>query len=67
MITNIIVPCYCTDCNAEKPTGHKLVVNEFAGKLVLESHDSASIDNPIRLEVDFDDLQRAWNAVRRTI
>lgn len=64
MILSVTVPCYCSECNAEKQTGHKLVVSEFAGKTVIEVQD-AEQDNPIVLNVEFDDLVRAWNAVKR--
>lgn len=66
MIESVNIPCYCR--LGEQCQNHKLTVREFAGRvvLVIES-ETDRVGQPviIRAEFSFDDLTRAWNAVKK--
>ena len=58
-LENIPIPLYVSSGRGEE---HKLIVNEFAGRiqLTVEKNDAEEIT----VECCFDDLQRAWDAVK---
>lgn len=56
---DVRIPLYCSSGEDKK---HKLFVDEFAGRLNLTIQ-KGGIE--ILIECYFDDLERAWNAVRR--
>ena len=57
-LNDIEVPLY--DCSGEEKN-KKLIVNEFAGRISLEISDGK---NEITVECYWNDLERAWKAVK---
>jgi hypothetical protein len=62
MLKEITVPCYCDITPASDCPEHKVVVDEFASRLCLTVSDK---EHEIEVEVEFEDLVRAWEAVKR--
>ena len=58
-IHDIKIPLYNSSGEDKE---HKLLIDEFAGRLNLTIQKG---DIEITIECYFDDLQRAWNAVKR--
>jgi len=59
MLKDVKIPLYTSLDEDKKNT---LIVNEFAGRITLEISDGK---NKIEVECYWDDLVRAWNAVKR--
>ena len=57
-LSNIKVPLY--DSSGEN-RGHELTVDEFAGRIRLTL---TKCDVTVQIECYFNDLERAWNAVK---
>ena len=58
-LQNIEIPLYDSSGEDEK---HELIVDEFAGRMQLTVKEG---NNEIDIECYFDDLERAWNAVKK--
>ena len=58
-LNNISIPLY--DFNGEEKN-HKLIMNEFAGRIRLTISDG---EKEIDIECYWDDLERAWKGVKR--
>ena len=59
-LDDVKVPLYDSFGKDEE---HELIVNEFAGRIQLTIKRTDTLE--ITIECSFDDLERAWNAVRR--
>jgi hypothetical protein len=59
-LKNIKVPCYDSsgECKIKS-----LTVNKFAGRMCLKTEDLER-KFEINIEINFDDLERAWRAVK---
>lgn len=55
-------PEHCSSWPTEEDVAPELIANEFAGRLKLTIKKG---NTQITVECYFDDLERAWNAVKR--
>ena len=66
MIEKIELPCYCDSLVQNPWPEHTVIVRQFAGNLQLsiitKDRDKETV---VTVALDFDDLLRAWNAVKR--
>jgi hypothetical protein len=61
-LRNIIIPLYNS---SGENTEHKLVVNEFAGRMDLDVFKYEGDKSIVSISCYFEDLERAWQAVKK--
>jgi len=71
MIEQIEIPC-CCQLKYGGCERHKVFVKEFAGRVQLHiSHPQQNMEDihfvpTIKVELNFDDLAKAWHAIKKT-